>query len=237
MMKWRDAVLSSLHAYCQRRGTRIVQRQLFIAEELDSIIAATGSVGATPQQSLSKNLQQLRDEQLLEFLGPGEYLLLDSPIDVEKEELTDEAIDHALRANRLRLGVVPTDSQDALVRQRRGQARIHTLTVEQYGQTCAVCDVTDRQLLIASHIVGWAESPENRGDLSNVICLCRMHDALFETGYWSLNDELVILKKQRVNSTTIQLLLQRMDLFRLPSAHPPAQAFVRRHRERWSFGT
>jgi hypothetical protein len=237
MMTWRDAVLSSLNAYCQRRGSRVVQRQPFIVEELDTIIAATGSRGATPHQTLSRHLQELRDDRLLEFLDRGEYLLLDAPIDVEKEELTDQAIDHALRANRLRLGIVPTDSQDAVVRQRRGQARIHILTVEQYGQACAVCDVTDGPLLIASHIVGWAESPENRGNLSNVICLCRMHDALFETGYWSLNDDLKILKYQPVISTTIQFLLRRMKQFHLPSAYPPAQSFVKRHRERWNFGT
>jgi predicted restriction endonuclease len=30
--------------------------------------------------------------------------------------------------------------------------------------------------------------------LSNVICLCRFHDALFEQGYWSLANDLSVTK-------------------------------------------
>ena len=124
-------------------------------------------------------------------------------VNVEDRDLTDAEIDQALRTNRLRIGIVPTDSQQALVRQRKGQDRIHRLTVENYRRRCAVCDVMDPALLVASHVVGWAESPEDRGDLSNVICLCRMHDALFETGYWSLADSLELVKKEAVQSRTI----------------------------------
>lgn len=235
-MQWRDAVLSSLKSYSQRRATHIIQRQPFIAEEMDVIASVTESRGATPTQTLSRVLQDLRDEGILEFLDPGNYLLLDIRFSVEDEELTDQAIDHALRANRLQIGIVPTDNPQARVRQRKGQDRIRTLTVENYRSCCAMCDVVDLRLLIASHIVGWAEAPEDRGDLQNVICLCRMHDALFEAGYWSLDDSLGLLKKESVASKTIRLLLDGMTSFRLPLQYPPGQLFVRRHRERTGFG-
>jgi hypothetical protein len=158
-------------------------------------------------------------------------------INVEDQDLTDDEIDGALRANRLRIGMVPTDSKQALARRRHGQDRIHKLTVENYEARCAVCDVTDPALLIASHIVGWADAPEHRGNLANVMCLCRMHDALFEVGYWSLEDSLALLKKESVQSKTIRDLLDRMTFFKLPLAHPPTPCFVRRHRERFGFGT
>jgi hypothetical protein len=159
-----------------------------------------------------------------------------APINVEDRDLTDDEIDQALGTNRLRIGIVPTDSQQALMRQRRGQARIHTLTVENYEGRCAVCDVTDRALLVASHVVGWAEAPEHRGDLSNVICLCRIHDALFEAGYWSLGDSLDLSKREAVTSKTICDVLDGMISFRPPLEHPPARRFVKRHRERAGFG-
>jgi len=62
-------------------------------------------------------------------------------------------------------------------------------------------------LLVASHVVGWAESVEDRGILANVICLCRIHDALFEAGYWSLSDGLDVLKKARLKSKTVRRIL------------------------------
>jgi predicted restriction endonuclease len=148
--------------------------------------------------------------------------------------MTDDEIDNAIRTNRLQIGIIPTDSQQASVRQRRGQARIHKLTVENYGGRCAVCDVTDAALLVATHIVGWAETPEHRGDLSNVICLCRIHDALFEVGYWSLGDNLELLKKDAVASTTIHRALDGIA-FRSPLQYAPAPRFSQHHRARVGF--
>jgi hypothetical protein len=79
-VRWRDAVLLSLRSFCNRHQTRAIERQAFLAEELDIIAAATGTVGLTPEQTLSRNLQALRDEGLVQFLGNGSYLLLDSPL-------------------------------------------------------------------------------------------------------------------------------------------------------------
>jgi hypothetical protein len=164
---------------------------------------------------------------------PGEVEA--AAIDVEDQDLTNDEIDGALRANRLRIGMVQTASKQALTRQRKGQNRIRTLTMEYYETCCAVCDINDPLMLVASHIVGWAEDAEHRGNLSNVICLCRIHDALFETGYWSLKDDLELLKKESVKSETIRQLLDAMISFSAPADYPPAVSFVRRHRKKAGF--
>ena len=232
-MQWRDAVLASLHSYCVRHSTRVVERQQFISEQLPVIVTAVGSQGLTPHQTLSRILQELRDEGVLQFLERGYYLLLDAPIDVESEDLTDEAIDVALRANRLKLGKVETGDQVCRARRRKGQDRLRKLATEYYGSRCATCDITDLGLLIASHILGWAEAPEHRGDLTNVICLCRIHDALFERGYWSLDGEYGFVKRTSPHSQLIQLILDRMEPFHLPTAFPPSPEFLRAHRARF----
>lgn len=154
------------------------------------------------------------------------------PINVENQDLTDAEIDDALRANRLRLGMVPTDCYETMTRQRRGQARIRTLAVINYRGSCAVCDVTDPDLLVASHIERWADSPERRGDLSNVICLCRIHDALFEIGYWSLDDGLRPVKRTSVASDTIRRILEAITSFASPLEHSPGTASLTQHRQR-----
>jgi putative restriction endonuclease len=199
------------------------------------LVAATNSRGLTPEKTLDRHLQELRDEGFLEFLGSGHYLLLDQPLDVESEELTDEAIDVSLRANKLRLGKVETGDQLSLARRRKGQDRIRALTREYYGSCCAVCDVADLGLLIASHIVAWAEGAEHRGDLSNVICLCRIHDALFEKGYWSLADDLGILKRPAPASRFLTFVLHQTERFRPPEVFSPAPRFLKAHRERFGF--
>lgn len=234
-MNWRDAVLASLRNFSQRHRSPVIERQPFLDEELARIVATTGSQGATPAQTLSRHLQELRDEGIIQFLERGQYLLLDTPIDVEHEDLTDEAIDYALKANRLRLGIVATDSVPTRVRRRRGQARIRDLITRSYDGRCAVCDVEDNRLLIASHIVGWAESPEHRGNLSNVICLCRFHDALFEAHYWTLTDDLLPVATTITTSHTVRVLLERVVHFRCPNQFPPAIEFVRAHRQRCAF--
>lgn len=155
-----------------------------------------------------------------------------TPVDVEAQDLTDDAIDHAITTNRLRIGIVETKTATRLARQRSGQQRLRELTLLNYSSTCAVCDVSDPALLVASHIVAWADLPETRGLLSNIICLCRFHDALFEHGYWSLSDDLVVLRKEEQPSRTIARLLTGATSFRRPRNHPPEPLFLRWHRHR-----
>lgn len=70
---WSDAVLSAVRRHVHRTGSTIFSRQALIDGEIEAIVAATGSVGATPWQTLSRELQELRDRGLLEFVGAGVY--------------------------------------------------------------------------------------------------------------------------------------------------------------------
>lgn len=194
--------------------------------------AEVQSEGKTPHQTVSRVLQELRDEGLIEFIGSGSYLLTDQPIDVETDDLPDDAIDVALQRRLLRIGCVNTGTDQAIVRIRRGQSRVRALTISNYQATCAVCDVSEARLLIASHVVGWSEAPEHRGNLANVICLCRFHDTLFEFGYWSLGDDYRILKRSNISSLTIRSVLDAAREFRAPVAFPPAAELLVQHRTR-----
>ncbi len=229
---WRIAVLAALSRFTSRHATRLVDRQQFLTEELKAITKATGSRGATPHQTASKTLQELRNDGVLEFLTPGKYLLLDKPLEAESEELPDEALDTAIRADKLTFSSVETGDVRAITRRRRGQDRLRSLCLAVYRTRCAVCDVEDNGLLIASHIVGWAESPEHRGLLANVICLCRLHDALFERGYWSMNDELEILTRKPVTSVFLTHVLDMLSQFTAPTTHPPSAQFLALHRKK-----
>lgn len=96
-------------------------------------------------------------------------------------------------------------------------------------------DVSDAALLVASHVLPWALAPDARGDLRNIICLCRFHDPLFECGYWSMTDEYEILRRPAIASSTIRALLAVGVEFRPPRAFPPDPAYLQVHRERHGF--
>lgn len=59
-------------------GSLIFTRQALMDAELDAIVADTGSAGATPQ-TLSRELQQLRDAGVIEFIDQGTYRRLGYP--------------------------------------------------------------------------------------------------------------------------------------------------------------
>lgn len=184
---------------------------------------------------LNRERKLNRDDREKEITKIVHFIKKDSQelralIDVEVCDLTDAEIEAALWDGRLRFGSVATSSQEAVSRQRRGQDLLRKLTLQNYETCCALCDVSDERLLRASHIVGWAEREETRGNLGNVICLCSFHDALFENGYWSLDDRLGIIIRSDIDSDTIRELLPAGCSFRKPSAHSPGLDFIRFHR-------
>lgn len=77
---WSEAVASAVRRHAAKTSSRVFTRQALIDSELDAIVADTGSAGATPNQTLSRELQQLRDQGVLEFVDQGTYRLMDSPI-------------------------------------------------------------------------------------------------------------------------------------------------------------
>lgn len=70
---WTDAVTNAIRRYVARTGSPEFTRQELIAAELGAIEAETRTVGRTPTQTLGRELQQLRDAGLVEFLEPGNY--------------------------------------------------------------------------------------------------------------------------------------------------------------------
>lgn len=77
---WSETVISAVRRHVQRTGSTIFTRQALIDGEMSAIVAATGSTGATPWQTLSRELQELRDRGLLEFVGAGVYRYAGLPV-------------------------------------------------------------------------------------------------------------------------------------------------------------
>jgi len=233
--RWQQAALGGLRRFAARHQTRLIRRSQLIVEELQAISSEVGTRGVTPGQTLSRVLQELRQLGILHHVERGVDLLLDRPILAEAEDYPDKALDIAIDREELLIEDVPTGDAIVLARQRRGQSRLRFRALAIYTNRCALCDVRETELLIASHIVRWGDDPEVRGKLSNILCLCRMHDSLFEYGYVSVADDLRVLKKAAVTSAVISYLQSTADSVRLPRSHHPSVEYLRRHRSRTGF--
>lgn len=78
---WSKAVELAVARQAARAGGDFALRELLDAE-LDRIVRETGSRGATPDATLRRELQQLRDRGGIEFLGGGTYRLTNSKLDL-----------------------------------------------------------------------------------------------------------------------------------------------------------
>lgn len=77
----------------------------------------------------------------------------------------------------------------------------------QTGAKCKICGLADEHFLIASHIKPWSISDnEERLDLDNVFLLCPQHDAAFDKGYITFNEEGEMLVSNELSGETKALL-------------------------------
>ena len=76
-MIWQDAVLDAIERYTKRHDSTIFKRQEFLDEELDRIVQDTASIGQTPNQTVSRVLQEPRHNDDIEFIdNVGTYRFL-----------------------------------------------------------------------------------------------------------------------------------------------------------------
>jgi len=76
-MNWHEAVIIAIINVCKRNRSNLFSREDLLHYELDNIITVTSSHGKTPEQTLSRVLQKIRDEGIIEFTdNRGNYRLI-----------------------------------------------------------------------------------------------------------------------------------------------------------------
>lgn len=234
---WHQAVKFALERYSARNSTIQIERNRFIQEELPRMVSDTASLGKTPAQTVSRVLQELRNEKYLFFSDVGVYTLNRVPVIAADEDLPDDVLENAVEEGLLVLSDVGTSSEVSLLRVRRGMNALRKQTLTNYRHSCALCDVNDKGLLVSSHIARWADHPEARGLLSNTICLCTLHDKLFENGYFAMDDSLNLIWKAPQTIRVIEIWQQQCTSpFKLPQSAKPATKFISEHRIRVGLG-
>ncbi len=65
---------------------------------------------------------------------------------------------------------------------RRGQGAFRAEVLKNYDKRCVVCDINEKDLLEASHILP-VRNLESAGNIKNGICLCVLHHKMFDQRY------------------------------------------------------
>lgn len=113
-----------------------------------------------------------------EFANDKERLFMEA--ERIKARLLEQPIEQVLR-------IPQTDllgaERDAVVRQRVNQSAFRTMVLYNYEERCAITGINVPELLVASHIIPWAEStPEQKLNPENGICLSALYDKAFDRG-------------------------------------------------------
>lgn len=127
--------------------------------------------------------------------------------------------------------------REATVRVRVNQSFFRRRIVSAYEFRCCVTGLAVPELLVASHIVPWAQDTANRLNPRNGLCLNALHDRAFDRGLMVVDDTMHVrfsprLREKSGEGTDWLLAYDGRPLF-LTQKFSPDAAFLARHREQW----
>jgi putative restriction endonuclease len=134
-------------------------------------------------------------------------------------------------------GGCSTEGQ-ATVKVRRGQQFFRQSILNAYGVRCCVSGINIPRLLVASHIRPWKDFPDDRLDPRNGLCLSSLHDAAFDSGLMTFDDDFAMILSPKLRKFFPQYSLEMNFLefegksIRMPEKlAAPALEFLLHHRE------
>jgi putative restriction endonuclease len=130
--------------------------------------------------------------------------------------------------------------REAIVRLRVNQGFFRRRVVSAYDGQCCVTGLSNPELLVASHIIPWAEDVGNRLNPRNGLCLNRLHDAVFDRYLMWVDEDFVVhlssrlVKKAKKPTEALDWIMSfdKKPLF-LPKQFRPDPALLKRHAERF----
>ena len=80
--------------------------------------------------------------------------------------------------------------RETIIRQRVNQSAFRSMILYNYEERCAITGINIPDLLVASHIVPWADStPQQKLNPENGICLSALYDKAFDKGFITISPD------------------------------------------------
>jgi putative restriction endonuclease len=117
---------------------------------------------------------------------------------------------------------------------RYGQSFFREMVLASYDGRCALSEISEPELLVASHIAPWAADKERRLDPRNGLCLNSLLDRAFDRGLIAFSDDMRLLYSSGLDKTsTDKIRKMSAEILRMPSKFHPDPDLLRAHRERF----
>lgn len=183
------------------RGSNSVAMKLCNFASLDPALKLRGIKGLEGASALDREVWTEFHANLADAAPASEEAfrkLFDADESSEVEVLPREGV-----RVRKRPPTGPTETP-ATVRQRRGQEYFREAVLNNFDGRCGVTGLAVRDLLVASHILPWGAHPAERLNVRNGLCLSRLHDAAFDRGLISFDENLKLLLSPRLKTELSQ---------------------------------
>ena len=192
-MTWKEATIEALTRMSLRHRRNFFTRSEIIDEELKNIVRDVGSVGATPAQTLSRVLQELRDEGYLDFDGHGGYTLLNSASTPESSDIPERYI-------------IPERAPTTVHRIIRDPNIVSELK-RLYSFRCQLCETRielPSGYYCEAHHLKPLGTPHDGPDVKdNIIIVCPNHHVMFDYGAIYINKDLLRLNNHVISDEYI----------------------------------
>ena len=133
----------------------------------------------------------------------------------------------------------------SLTKQRKGQDYFRRMILANYGGRCALTGIDIPQLLLASHIIPWADKSHKKDRLNpcNGICLSALYDKAFDQGLITISpdDYCVVLSSALRENETKEYYDKHFDCIKgqkltMPADYLPNRDFLAYHRDKVFLG-
>lgn len=205
------------------------------------IIALAGQINRTPSAVALKMSNFAALDTSIHQSGMGNYSQADAALWAEFMSAPSTFLDNVASWTQPAPSTNPAFEADFEVREgqeeyrtvkvRRNQSYFRKIIMASYNERCAVTDLADPKLLIASHIKPWSRDKEARLDPRNGILLNPLHDRAFDSGLITFGDDLSLIVSKRLDlpDDLKSLFLNRR--LKPPSRLSPDLQYIRYHRE------
>jgi predicted restriction endonuclease len=181
-----------------------------------------------------RNASRSDREIFQEFLSNWEQLAFESEQALGR--IAPTSPDSPYRQLEPNIPVGPTD-EERIVRVRTVQRFFRDAVLASYENRCAICTISVKELLNASHIIPWSSNVARRADPTNGLALCSLHDRAFDRGLLTIDADfrVVIAPSLKIDEPPtvhrVALIAIEGKPIELPHRFYPDPEALRFHRE------
>jgi HNH endonuclease len=229
----RDELLLAINLYCKTPFGRIHIRNPDIIELAKKLGRTPGSISyklanfssldQTIDRKGASNVSKLDREVWAEFYNNWEGMLSESESKLTKLKGAPDIPEELPE-----LEIAEGKTREAIVKTRVNQALFRKIILSSYDEKCCITGIDNSELLIASHIVPWAQDTKNRMNPKNGVCLNALHDRAFDRGLITISEDYRVLVSDRVKHEILRKYNQTP--IHLPGRFHPDQNFLKFHR-------